>query len=106
MNYGTDILESIPSPQGITDADYEAVAPMIEAVRTVARVTYQGVFVADLYRNNFLYVSDSPLTLMGHQPEEVKEKGYRFLIEKSPQDEQGMMAEFVSALFRTHHEKD
>ena len=33
---------------------HEAVAPMIEAVRTIARVTYQGVFVADLNRNNFL----------------------------------------------------
>lgn len=105
MDYRADILNSIPSPRGITEADYEAVAPMIEAVRTIARVMYQGVFVADLNRNNFLYVSDSPLTLMGHQPEEVKEKGYRFLIEKVPQEEQGMMAELVSALFRTHHEK-
>ena len=104
MDYRTDILDSIPSPRGITDADYVAVAPMIEAVRTVARVTYQGVFVADLYRNNFLYVSDSPLALLGHPVEEVREKGYRLLIEKAPQDEQEMMAELVSALFRTHQE--
>ena len=54
MDYRADILNSIPSPRGITEADYEAVAPMIEAVRTIARVTYQGVFVADLNRNNFL----------------------------------------------------
>lgn len=104
MDYRTDILDSIPSPRGITEADYETVAPMIEAVRTVARVTYQGVFVADLYRHNFLYVSDSPLTLLGHPAEEVKEKGYRFLIENAPQEEQTMMAELVSALFRTHRE--
>lgn len=104
MDYISDILNVIPSPRGITDADYRAVEPMIEAVKTFARVTDQGVIVSDLNRKNFLYVSDSPLTLLNHPKEEVLEKGYRFLVENTPHEDQNMMAELIAALFLSNRE--
>ena len=104
MDYVSDILDVIPSPRGITDADYEAVAPMIEAVKTFARVTDQGVIVSDMFRKNFLYVSDSPLVLLNHPEAEVLEKGYRFMVENTPHEDQKMMAELIAALFKSNRE--
>lgn len=104
MDYVSDILNAIPSPIGITDADYRSIAPMIEATKTFARVTDQGVIISDMFRKNFLYVSDSPLVLLNHPKEEVLTKGYRLLMENTPQEDRAMMAELIAALFRSNRE--
>ena len=52
--------------EGITEADYERAQPYIEAAQAFAQSTYQGIYIIDYFRKNFLYVSDNPLFLCGH----------------------------------------
>jgi len=49
--------------EGITEADYERAQPYIEAAQAFAQSTYQGIYIIDYFRKNFLYVSDNPLFL-------------------------------------------
>lgn len=98
----TDILYSISSPKVVTDADYQLAQIKMDAVEAFARITNQGVFVADLSHNNFMFVSDSPLVLFGHPAEEVKRGGYSFLIGHAAADDRALMAELVEAVGNTH----
>lgn len=98
-----DILATIPIPSGITEADYVAVEPKIDAVRAFARIAYQGIFIADLHRDNFLFVSSNPLVLLGHSTNEVMKGGYHFLLDNAPSEDQDAMAEVVVATFNAQH---
>jgi DNA-binding CsgD family transcriptional regulator len=50
----------------------------LEAVRAFGRLTSQSLYIIDYQKKNFEYVSDSPLFLCGHTPQEVLEMGYNF----------------------------
>ena len=71
----TDILFSISTPKVVSEADYKLAQIKMDAVEAFSRITSQGIFVADLFRNCFMYVSNSPLVLLGHTAEEVREGG-------------------------------
>lgn len=90
-------------PTGITEEDYVSVQSKLETIDIFARLTNHGVFVADLFRNNFLYVSDNPLVLLGCSKEEVLARGYRHLIDNAPDSEKQVMAELVTASLNAHH---
>ena len=61
----TDILFSISTPKVVSEADYKLAQIKMDAVVAFSRITSQGIFVADLFRNCFMYVSNSPLVLFG-----------------------------------------
>lgn len=50
----------------------------LEAVKSFARLTYESVYVIDYEKMSFEYVSENPLFLCGHTPEEVIRMGYDF----------------------------
>lgn len=52
--------------------DYKAVA------EAIGRATFQTVYIIDYYRQGFDYVSENPLFLCGHTPDEYIQMGYEF----------------------------
>lgn len=93
----TDILFSISTSTVVSEADYKLAQIKMEAIEAFSRITSQGIFVADLFRNRFMYVSNSPLVLFGHTAEEVKEGGYSFLIGQAAPNDRPLMAELGAA---------
>ncbi|MBR5353327.1 MAG: helix-turn-helix transcriptional regulator [Bacteroidales bacterium] len=102
MNNISEILFNISSPTDISDADYRSLESKMDVVEAFARITSQGVFVADLFRNNFMYVSDSPLVLFGHTVEEAMQGGYSFLIANAATADRPLMQELVETVGNAH----
>lgn len=102
MNNISEILFNISSPTDISEADYRSLESKMDVVEAFARITSQGVFVADLFRNNFMYVSDSPLVLFGHTVEEAMQGGYSFLIANAAEEDRPMIKELVETVGNSH----
>lgn len=81
------------------ELDYSRVGEYIRAAEAFSRSTYQGVYIIDYYRRNFLYVSPNPLFLCGHTPEEVRDMGYGFYMRHVPEDEHRLLLTINSAGF-------
>ncbi|AZA82682.1 helix-turn-helix transcriptional regulator [Chryseobacterium lactis] len=58
--------------------DYSQSGDYLEAVKALARTTYQSLYVINYQTRGFEYVSDNPLFLCGKTSEEVKALGYDF----------------------------
>ena len=84
---------------GVTRADYEQAAPVVEGVKAFAKATYQSIYIIDYFKKGFLYVSDNPLFLCGHTAEEVLDMGYNFYLKHVPQEELPMLLELNRAGF-------
>ena len=84
---------------GITEADYEQAAPVVEGVKAFAKATYQSIYIIDYFKKGFLYVSNNPLFLCGRTAEDVLDMGYNFYLEHVPQEELPMLLELNRAGF-------
>ena len=62
----------------ISNDEQEQTANYLETIDAFARTTYKSIYVIDYQKKGFEYVSDNPLLLCGHTPQEVKEMGYAF----------------------------
>lgn len=78
----------------------DVLSTLIRTAEAFARVTYQGVYLIDYYRQEFLYVSDNPLFLCGHTAEEVRGLGYRFYLRHVPEKDQKMLVELNRSSFK------
>lgn len=96
-----DNLFSMPSPRDVTEAEYRLAEAKMDVVDVFARISGRGVFVADLFHNRFMYVSNSPLVLFGSPADEVKERGFQFLIERTVPEDQPLIRELVEAVGNT-----
>lgn len=71
----------------LSDTEYAQSRNYLDTLRAVSRLTYMSMYVIDYQLKEFEYVSDNPLFLCGHTPEEVIELGYAFYFKHvSPQD--------------------
>ncbi len=59
----------------------------IEAIKAFSRTTYSSLYVIDYEKKGFDYVSDNPLFLCGHSPEEVEEMGYEYYFKYVPEED-------------------
>ena len=84
---------------GINEAHYEQAAPVVEGVKAFAKATYQSIYIIDYFKKGFHYVSDNPIFLCNHTPEEVLDMGYNFYLEHVPQEELPMLLELNRAGF-------
>ncbi|MEX0274467.1 MAG: response regulator transcription factor [Flavobacteriaceae bacterium] len=57
----------------------------LEPIKAFARVTYKSIYIIDYQTKGFEYVSDNPLFLCGHTPQEVQEMGYAFYFKYVPE---------------------
>ena len=84
---------------GINEAHYQQAAPVVEGVKAFAKATYQSIYIIDYFKKGFHYVSDNPIFLCNHTPEEVLDMGYNFYLEHVPQEELPMLLELNRAGF-------
>lgn len=71
-------LGEISTKDRLQNHDYLA------AVDSLARLTYESVYVIDYETMSFEYVSENPLFLCGYSPKEVLEIGYEFYFRNVP----------------------
>lgn len=69
---GTNTITSL------SDAEHAQRHNYLDTLRAVSRITYSSMYVIDYQRREFEYVSDNPLFLCSHTPDEVRELGYAF----------------------------
>jgi len=81
------------------ELDYSSVDGDIRSAEAFSRSTYQGVYIIDYHRRNFLYVSPNPMFLCGHTPEELMEMGYDFYMRHVPEEEHQLLLSINSAGF-------
>ena len=86
-----DFFTQRNSVELITDSDYEMASKLKSTVDALACTTYQGIYIIDYYRQNFLYVSDNPLFLCGRRPEDVCRKGHDFYLQNVPENEHQLL---------------
>jgi len=84
---------------GISEDDYERVTDIITTLKAYARLSFQSIYVVDYFKKDFLYVSDNPLFLCGHQPSDLKKMGFDFYLKHVPQSEIDMLLEINRAGF-------
>ncbi|KAB1153651.1 helix-turn-helix transcriptional regulator [Tenacibaculum aiptasiae] len=73
-----DFFSSRNTVTSISENERKQTADYIKAIEAFARTTYKSIYVIDYQKKGFEYVSENPLFLCGHTPDEVKEMGYLF----------------------------
>jgi len=66
------------SIHSISESESNQTADYLEVIKAFSRITYMSVYVIDYQKQNFEYVSDNPLFLCDHTPQEVETMGYAF----------------------------
>ena len=89
--------------KGITAADYERIKPCVETVRSFALTTHQSIYIIDLFKRNFLYVSDNPIILCGQTAETMQKMGYKFFHTHVPEEELPMLKSLNQVAFKVFY---
>ena len=90
--------------KGITAADYERIKPCVETVRSFALTTHQSIYIIDLFKRNFLYVSDNPIILCGQTAETMQKMGYKFFHTHVPEEELPMLKSLNQVAFKVFYD--
>lgn len=90
---------------GITQEDYARANDYIQALKSLAKIAYESIYVIDHFKKDFLYVSDNPLFLCGLTADEVKRMGYGFYTTHVPKDELDILLKISSIGFRFFNNK-
>jgi len=71
----------------VAEEDYLQLQDYLAVVQSLARLTYQSIYIIDYLEMKFDYVSDNPLFLCGYDKEEVLKLGYDFYLKNvAPED--------------------
>lgn len=62
----------------ITEHEYKQTEDYLSVIKAYARTTYKSIYIIDYQKKGFEYVSENPLFLCGHTPEQVEDMGYEF----------------------------
>ena len=94
---------------GITqnsDNTLNCIDQYIEFAEAVSRTTYKSIFIVDLIKRNFLYVSSNPLFLCGLPASEVLKKGYRHFFDQVDRKEVQMIRRATKTSLKFIQEMD
>ncbi len=86
-------IGNIPEEEHFKNKEY------LEAIKSFARLTYESVYVIDYEKMSFEYVSENPLFLCGHSPEEVLNLGYEFYFKNVPEKDLELLGQINEAGF-------
>ncbi len=78
---------------GVSVEDYREINRLVDAVEAFARSTHRCVYIVDLYKHNFLFVSPNIEFWSGKSSEEIKDLGYDFFLDYVPECEQQLLLE-------------
>jgi DNA-binding CsgD family transcriptional regulator len=93
-------FNSLNMASGISQDDYARANEYVRALKSMAKIAYESIYVIDYFAMDFLYVSDNPLFLCGLTPEEVMKLGYDFYATHVPEEELDMLLKVNSLGFR------
>lgn len=93
-------FNSLNETKGIRKEDYARAHDYVHALKSMAKIAYESIYVIDYFTKDFLYVSDNPLFLCGFSAEEVKALGYGFYATCVPKDELEMLLKINTLGFR------
>jgi DNA-binding CsgD family transcriptional regulator len=93
-------FSSLNKASDISQNDYARANEYVRALKSMAKIAYESIYVIDYYAMNFLYVSDNPLFLCGLTPEEVTKLGYNFYTTHVSKEELEMLLKINSLGFR------
>lgn len=96
----TRFFASSNKPDGITSDDFIKARSYVDALKSIAQIAYESIYVIDYNAQNFLYVSPNPLFLCGMTPEEVMKLGYGFHMTHVPEDELKMLLKINTVGFQ------
>lgn len=82
------------------DIDFSQDGDYLEAVKALARTTYQSLYVINYQTKGFEYVSENPLFLCGKTSEEVKNLGYSFYFQNVKPEDVEMLIKINEAGFK------
>lgn len=81
----------------IKESDYQRMQPLVDTIRAFSYISHQTMYVIDLFKQNFLFVSEKP-TLHGSVPhEEVKQAGYDFFFDHTRVEKAQLLSEILRA---------
>ncbi len=75
----------------LTSEDKKQTENYLKVVEAFSRTSNQSIYVIDYEKKGFEYVSNNPLFLNGHSPEEVLEMGYEFYFKYVPEDDLNLL---------------
>ncbi|KNB60089.1 helix-turn-helix transcriptional regulator [Chryseobacterium sp. Hurlbut01] len=64
--------------EDISETDEFQTSNYLEVIKAFSRITYKSIYVIDYQKKTFEYVSENPLFLCNHTPQEVETMGYAF----------------------------
>ena len=88
MNYFRNIKIN-----GVTEESYKDIDSLIESVKAFARLSSKSVYIMDLYKQNFIFVSENPLFFSGYTAEEIRELGFDFFIKSTKKEDLAKISE-------------
>ena len=83
----------------LSEEDAKQTANYVEVIKAFTRTTNQSIYVIDYEKQGFEFVSENPLFLNGHTPEEVEEMGYDFYFKYVPEQDLQLLLKINSAGF-------
>lgn len=84
MNQHPPLLLGRNQIHSTDSTDAQPIGNYLDAVKAMARLTYQSLYVIDYETMSFEHVSDNPLFLCGHTAQQVQAMGYGFYYEHVP----------------------
>lgn len=76
----------------------------IEMAKAIANLSYQGVYLAEINADRFIYTSDHPLLRCGFSEEEMRRTGMSYLIDLVPEPEKKLIANAGNSIIQGFHE--
>lgn len=78
--------------KGVSEYENIQMTNYLETIAAFSRTTYKSIYVIDYIQKGFEYVSDNPLFLCGHTPEEVRKMGYAFFFKNVEKEDLNLLS--------------
>lgn len=83
----------------LSKEDHSNPKEYLEAIKSIARLTYESIYVINYENMTFEYVSENPLFLCGYPAEEVLKLGYEFYFKNVPDEDLQLLSKVNEAGF-------
>lgn len=87
----------IPQP-ALDPVTYPNLQPIINTVAAFARISRQWVYVADIIRRTYLYISETPGATLGTDAQRLTSEGYNLIIDRVIPSERLLYNEMIRAI--------
>ena len=86
--------------KSLSEEDLRQTADYIQVIEAFARTSNQSIYVIDYEKKGFEFVSNNPLFLNGHTPQEVLEMGYDFYFKCVPEGDLNLLLQINEVGFQ------